>query len=90
LLPQLELRLIRRHQLHGGIRHGIGCCHQHGIGRMDLPAGDAVRLVAEQAGDGRLVEAEIGGKTGEAMAQHMGGVSAGRSPSTAIRSHILR
>ena len=53
----MGLRLIRRHQLHGGIRHGIGCCQQHGIGGMDVPAGDAVRLVAEQAGDGRLVVA---------------------------------
>jgi hypothetical protein len=31
-------------------------------------AGDAVRLVAEQAGDGRLVIAEIGRKTGAAHA----------------------
>ena len=38
---------------------------------MDVPAGDAVRLVAEQAGDGRLVIAQIGGETGEAMAEHM-------------------
>ena len=38
---------------------------------MDVPAGDAVGLVAEQAGDGRLAIAEIGRKTGEAMAQHM-------------------
>ena len=38
---------------------------------MHVPAGDAVGLVAEQAGDRRLVIAEIGGKTGEAVAQHM-------------------
>ena len=44
---------------------------QHGIGGMHVPAGDAVRLVAEQAGDGRLVVAKIGRKTGEAVAQHM-------------------
>jgi hypothetical protein len=44
------------------------------IGGMDVPAGDAVRLVAEQAGDGRLVSAKIGGET----------------PSAAILSHILR
>ena len=31
----------------------------------------AVRLVAEQAGDGRLVITQVGGKTGEAVAQHM-------------------
>ena len=34
---------------------------------MHVPAGDAVRLVAEQKGRGRLVVAQIGGKTGEAM-----------------------
>ena len=32
-----------------------------------VPAGDAVNLVADQAGDGRLVIAEIGDKTGEAV-----------------------
>ena len=31
---------------------------------MDVSAGDAVRLVAEQAGDGRLIVPEIGGLTG--------------------------
>ena len=41
-------RLVLVDQLHGGIRHGIGCGQQHGIGGMDVPAGDAVRLVAEQ------------------------------------------
>ena len=39
---------------------------------MHVSGGDAVRLVAEQAGDRRLVEAEVGGETGEAVAQHMG------------------
>ena len=34
-------------------------------------AGDRVCLVAKQAGDRRLVIAKIGGKTGEAVAQHM-------------------
>ena len=67
----LDRRPSSSHQPHGGIGHGIGCCQQHGIGGMHVPAGDAVRLVAEQAGDGRLVIAEIGGKTGEAVAQHM-------------------
>ena len=38
---------------------------------MHVSAGYAVRLVAEQAGDGRLVVTEISGKTGEAVAQHM-------------------
>ena len=76
-MPQLGLRLIEcqiglLYQLHGGICHGIRCCQQHGIGGMHVSAGDAVRLVAEQAGDGRLVVAKIGGKTGEAVAQHMG------------------
>jgi hypothetical protein len=78
LIPQLRLRLIRcqiqAHQLRNGSRHDVGCCQQHGIGGMHIPAGHAVRLVADQAGDCRLVVAEIGGKTGEAMAQHMGGV----------------
>jgi hypothetical protein len=34
-------------------------------------AGDTVRIVAEQAGDGLLVVANISGETGEAMAQHV-------------------
>src|ERR1700722_2162520 len=63
LIPQLGLRLIRRHQLHGGIGHGIGGMH--------VPAGDRMGLVAEQAGDGRLAIAEIGGKTGKAVAHHV-------------------
>jgi hypothetical protein len=63
--------LIRRHQLHGGICHGIGCCHEHDIGGMDVPASDAVHLVAEPSGDRRLVVAKIGRETGEAVAQHM-------------------
>jgi hypothetical protein len=62
---------IFAHQLHGGIGHGIRCCQQHGIGGMLVPAGDAVRLVAEQGCDGRLAVPEISGKTGEAVAQHM-------------------
>ena len=70
-MPQLGLRLIRGHQLHGGIGHSIGCRQQHGIGGMHVPTGDAVRLMAEQAGDGRLVIADIGAQTGEAVAQHM-------------------
>jgi hypothetical protein len=37
-----------------------------------VSAGDAVRLVAEQAGDGRLVITQIGGKTGEAVTQDVG------------------
>ena len=41
-----------------GIRHGIGCGQQQGIGGMDVPAGDTVRLVPEQRCDRRLVVAE--------------------------------
>jgi hypothetical protein len=47
--------------------HGIGCCQQYAIGGLDAPAGDAVRRVPEKAGDRRLVVAEVGGKTGEAV-----------------------
>ena len=63
---------LLRHQLHGGIRDGIGCGQQHGIGGMDVPAGDAVRLVAEQGCDRRLVIAQIGTKTGAPVPEHMG------------------
>ena len=44
LIPQLGLRLIRT-------RHGNGCCRQYPIGEADVPAGDAVCHVQEEAGD---------------------------------------
>src|ERR1700693_3322503 len=44
-MPQLGLRLIRRHQLHGGIRHGIGCGQQHGIGGQHI----LLRIPAQRA-----------------------------------------
>jgi hypothetical protein len=48
LIPQLELRLIRLHQLHGGIGDGIGCRQQHGIGGVQIPVGYGVDLVADR------------------------------------------
>ena len=69
-IPQPGLRLIRSHQLHGGIGHSIGCGDQHGIGRVNVSTGDAVGLLAEQRCDRRLVVPEVGCETGKRMAQH--------------------
>ena len=51
--------------------HGVGCCEHDGIDGMDVSAGDRARHMPQQAGDCRLVIAEVSGETGEAVAQHM-------------------
>ena len=66
---QVETDLL--HQLQGGLRHGIGCGQQHGMGWMVVPAGDAVQHVPKQRGNRRFAVAEVCRKTGEAVAQHM-------------------